>query len=368
PYGLTDVVFYTYYPPEGATLAQLKARINAGIGSVNYRGHGQITYWQWALGWNAGDIYGLTNTFYPIVFNVACLNGTHNLSYNCLSESWMAAPGVGASGNLGASSSSYTTPNDHFDRNLYWALYKDGVTHVGMAVDVSRVAMINAYPGYGLTNARMYHWFGDPAQDVFNCDGTGTPLGLSIAGPSATGPGPQSLTFTVTSGGSAVSGVTVTASDGIGDHPADPENFYTQGTTNSGGQVTLTVDSVEGDTIWVGAWRHNYAYDIMQVTVGSSGTGEGDTDQPPGLTMLPPAPNPASSAVRIEVGLGSESGLELRLYDLQGRIVSRADEGVLQPGAYSFELDLAGVPAGVYLLSATGCQESESHKILIIGR
>jgi hypothetical protein len=360
-YALTDIVFQTFYPPLGATAEDVENCINDGIGSVNYRGHGQNTYWQWSPGWNAGNIYSLTNTFFPIVFNVSCLNGNHPMSFNCLAESWLAAPGVGASGALGASASSYTTPNNTLDRNLYWAIYRDGTTCAGEAVDAAKIAMIAMYPSYGLTNARMYHWFGDPAQDVFNCDETGSPFGLELSGPSEIGPGTQDLSFTVTVDGSPESGVVVTASDGIGDHPDDPEGFYSQATTNASGQATLSVTAVEGDTIRVGAYKHNFAYDTIDISVGDYGIEEDEEGEDPAFTLAPPIPNPATGEIALLIGLSSPAEVLVRAYDVSGRMVETMGSAELQAGSHSLQWDLSELPSGVYMIVAS----SESGERLV---
>jgi hypothetical protein len=366
-YSLTDIAFDTFYPPEGATAAQLAARINENVGTVNYRGHGQATHWQWSPGWNAGNIYALTNTFFPPVFNVACLNGEHNLAYNCLAESWMAAPGVGASGTLGASASSYTTPNNTLDKTIYWSLYRDGITRAGEAMDAGRVAMMTAYPYYGSINARMYHWFGDPAQDIFNCDETGSPFGLELAGPAFVNAGPQSVTYTVTSQGSPVDGAVVCASDGVGNHPDDPEGFYACDTTDSSGEAVLAFNGTEGDSVLVGAWKHNFAFDTLGVDVGQEGV-ETDMGGPAPLALAAPSPNPSRGSISLAVAGGGVAPVALEAYDAGGRLVARRGPQDLQAGWNSLSWDLSGLPSGLYVVRArSGADVSESRKLVILG-
>jgi len=365
-YALTDLVFDTFYPPEGATAEELAQRISENVGTVNYRGHGQATHWQWSPGWNAGNIYGLTNTFFPPVFNVACLNGEHNLSYNCLAESWMAAPGVGASGTLAASASSYTTPNNTLDNGIYWALYRDGITMAGEAMDAARVDMITAYPYYGLINARMYHWFGDPAQNIFNCDETGSPFALELSGPAFVNSGPQSVTYTVLSQGSPVSGVTVSASDGVGNHPDDPEGFYASDTTDSSGQVALDFDGTEGDSVLVGAWKHNFAFDTLGVDVGPEGV-EGTEGTGAGMALAQPSPNPSAGALSIQLSVAGPAPVSLEVYDVRGRLVAVRDEGPLPAGWNGLSWDLAELPSGLYVLRArAGGRISQSRKVTLL--
>jgi hypothetical protein len=46
-YSLCDMTFYKIYPPEGGTNAMVSEWFNNGIGTVGYRGHGDVTVWSW---------------------------------------------------------------------------------------------------------------------------------------------------------------------------------------------------------------------------------------------------------------------------------------------------------------------------------
>jgi hypothetical protein len=364
PYTLLTPVFDTYYPPEGATAEQLQDRINEGVGTVNYRGHGLTTVWQWSPGWNTGDIYGLENTFYPVVYNICCNNGEHDLTYNCLCESWMDADHKGASGTCGASAPSYTTANHRLDREIYWALYDDGITNVGEGFATAVTGMIIYSGGLGQTNSRMYHWFGDPAMDVFNTDQVGAPFELVLSGNTMIGPGAQNQTYTVTSGGSPVEGVLVTASDGIGNHPDDPENFYAQGTTNSSGEVTLSFTAVALDDITVGAWKHNYAVDMLDVSVGETGIEGGSGIFT--LEMGAPAPNPCGTSASVYYTLPSMGEATLSVFDLSGRTVATIESGQLAEGAHTATWNTGSVPAGLYVIRLDTAGGSVAQKLMVV--
>ncbi|MEN8209570.1 MAG: C25 family peptidase propeptide domain-containing protein, partial [Candidatus Fermentibacteria bacterium] len=62
PYSLCDMSFIKVYPPEGGTAAMVSDAINNDIGTITYRGHGDVTVWTWAPGWSATNINALTNT------------------------------------------------------------------------------------------------------------------------------------------------------------------------------------------------------------------------------------------------------------------------------------------------------------------
>jgi hypothetical protein len=228
----------------------------------------------------------------------------------------------------------------------------------------SLINMIDFVGGLGVTNSRMYHWFGDPAQDICTTDALGAPFELVLSGNTATGPGTQSQTYTVTSNGSPVEGVLVTASDGIGDLPDDPENFYVQGTTNSSGQVTLNFTAVAFDDITVGAWKHNYAIDMMQVSVGDTGTG-GST---PGgmLSMAAPSPNPCSGTASVLYNIPSPGVAELSVFDLSGRTVATLSSGQLTAGEHTAVWDTSRAPAGLYVVRLDAGSGSVSQKLMVV--
>jgi len=364
PYSALDIEFTTFYPNEGATAEELQALINEGVGTVNYRGHGTVTVWQWGPGWNTGRIYNLENTFFPVVFNIACLNGNHTAIYNCLCQSWMDADNKGASGNFGASAASYTTANHRLDRAIYWTLYDDEISAAGEAMADAVINMINYTGGLGITNSHMYHWFGDPAMDIVTTDELGAPFALVLSGNGAIGPGAQSETYTVVSEGSPVEGVTVTASDGIGNHPDDTENFYESGTTNSSGQVTLSFTSVENDDITVGAWKHNYVYDTIIVTVGGMGTG--GTENDPMLFISSPRPNPCRSVASLDYTLPSTGYADLYVMDLSGRRVSTLVSGELAEGAHSVSWDTTEVPSGLYFVRLATTDGIATARLMVV--
>ncbi len=349
-YDLCDVTFYKVYPPEGGTAADVSSAINNGIGTVGYRGHGDVTYWSWSPGWNASNINALTNDLMPPVFNIACYNGQYYTGTTCLSEAWQWADN-GASGNLGATQPSYTTANHDYMKQIYIALYDTGLFRVGEAINVATEYVINNHGSYGLANARQYIWFGDPAQDIWTFDTAGEPGTLEISCPGSIAPGAQNVTITVTDGGSPVSGVNVTATDGIGGC-SDAMTFYEEGTTNGSGQVTLSFTAPSSGTIHVGAWMHDYEYDIeeMDIMVGV-GEGSGSTAD---LRLDRPVPNPVTTGASFGVGLPTTGAVSLEVYDVAGRLMETVFDGSLESGTHSIDwVPGSGLSNGVYFVRLT---------------
>ncbi len=166
PYNLCDVTFTKVYPLEGGTAADVSDAINSGVGTVGYRGHGDKMQWQWSPGWNYTHINALTNTYMPPVFNVACENGDYVPMGTCLCEAWQWAE-HGASGSLGATQSTLTIPNHDYMKQIYIALYNTGTFRVGEAINSATTYMIQHHGSSGISNARSYIWFGDPAMDIW---------------------------------------------------------------------------------------------------------------------------------------------------------------------------------------------------------
>jgi len=158
--------FTPLYASEGATDGDVSTAINAGLGIVNYRGHGSETGWSWKRGYDSEDVYALTNIGkWPVVFNICCYNGAIDRSSDCLAESWMKADG-GSVGNLSATRASYTVENHIFDKRLFLTIFDDGIGIISMVFNIAKNEIID-YSSNGKDNARMYLWLGDPAQDVW---------------------------------------------------------------------------------------------------------------------------------------------------------------------------------------------------------
>ncbi|NOQ21199.1 MAG: T9SS type A sorting domain-containing protein [Candidatus Aegiribacteria sp.] len=362
-YSLCDITFTKVYPPEGGTAAMVSDSINNGTGTVCYRGHGSTYTWQWSPGWYAGRINALTNTFMPPVFNIACLNGKHNTSGRCLSEAWQWAA-HGASGNLGATNTSYTIANNYYVKKIYMALYSTGTFRVCEAIMEATTYIISTQGAPGLTNAKMYIWFGDPAMDIWTFDSAGHPGELNISHPANILPGNQDVTITVTDGGSPVSGVNVTLTDGV-DNYGDGMTFYEEGTTNASGEVTINITAPSTGTVFIGAQLHNYRYDISWVVIG---TGiEGSPGAGPALSLETPLPNPVATGASLAFTVPSGGNVRLNVYDVSGRIVETVFNGHLEKGSHSVEWSPeSGIASGLYFVRLDTEEGSVTTQAMVI--
>jgi gingipain R len=350
PYSLCDLTFTKVYPPEGGTAADVSNAINNEVGTVTYRGHGSITSWTWAPGWTSANIDALTNTYMPPVFNIACNNGEYQNSTVCLCESWQWAE-HGASGNLGATQGSYTIPNHDYIKQIYIALYDTGLFRVTDATNAAAVYIIDTHGSWGIDNARMYMWFGDPAMDIWTFDTEGEPGALVISAPGSLFPGTQDITITVTDGTSPVEGANVTITDGVDNYGAGM-TCYEEGITNSSGQVTINITVPVSGTIHIGAFLHDYNYDLHYVIIG---TGIAESSGDAGVfTFERPVPNPITVTASIGFSIPSTGSVKLAVYDVSGRMVETILDGSLESGSHSIQWTPGSqIASGVYFIRLT---------------
>jgi len=365
PYSLISMTFTKVFPPEGGTAQNVSDAINNSVGTVGYRGHGDVTYWAWSPGWTETNINALTNTFMPPVFNIACYNGRFQDSGNCLSESW-AFGTHGASGNLGAADPSYTEANHTYMKEIYKAIYDQGIFGVAAAINASTVVTIAQHASLGEANAKMYVWFGDPAMEIWSFDAAGEPGALTITGPSILTPGSQSVTLTVVDAASVpVEGATVTLTDGVQGVSTDEQTFYEEGLTDAAGQATFNITVPSSGIIHAGAFKHDYTYSVISWTIGL-GVADGGSGPAPALEMGLPVPNPVTVSASIEFSLPATGYADLSVYDIAGRRITTIESGEMSEGQHLVQWQPGEVASGVYFIRLTTQSGSVARQVMVV--
>ncbi|HOA05062.1 MAG TPA: C25 family cysteine peptidase [Candidatus Fermentibacter daniensis] len=363
PYSLCDITFTKVYPPEGGTAQMVSDAINSSIGTVGYRGHGDEGEWSWSPGWTQANINALTNTFMPPVFNIACYCGRYQESGNCLAESWQFAT-CGSSGNLAANDPSYTIPNHDYMKEIYKAIYNTGLFAVREAIDAATAATIAVHGDLGITNAKMYFWFGDPAMEIWTFDEAGEYGVLSISGPSQIEAGAQTITLTVNRDGIPVDGATVTLTDGVSGTTNEP-SFYEKLVTDASGQVTFNVTIPSSGTIHAGATLHNNRSASMFWIVGV-GVEEDESTVPGDFWMSLPSPNPVTTSASVSFFNPTAGRVELSVFDVTGRLVGTVISGDMTAGEHSVEWQIGDVANGVYFIRLNTPSGSMSRQVMVI--
>lgn len=181
------VRFEKLYGGEEATNEQVVARLNEGVGILNYRGHGSETAWH---EWNGHDFNvdeaDLRNADrLPVIFSIACLNSAYQTEKRTMAEQWVLREGGGAVAVLGATRPSYTKINHDFNRYLFQAILVEGVEPIGLILGRATAKLFNQYgtDWMAQANMRMYTWLGDPSLrigQVFDVDPPPPPPGAVI--------------------------------------------------------------------------------------------------------------------------------------------------------------------------------------------
>jgi len=88
--------------------------------------------------------------------------------------------------------------------------------------------------------------------------------------------------------------------------------------------------------------------------LGNDGTGiEGDDFSGNPEVLFRIVGNPASETVIAEILLENQADTELKLFDMQGRLLSTLDAGILSAGIHSLEMDISSLSQGTVFLVCT---------------
>jgi len=95
-----------------------------------------------------------------------------------------------------------------------------------------------------------------------------------------------------------------------------------------------------------------------------------DQTQETGLLLSAPVPNPAASAVVFSMHMPRTGMIDLRVVNVEGRIVRTLQSGTLSAGRHDFEWNLANeqgarVASGVYFIVADGVVKDTRRAVVV---
>lgn len=238
------------------TASTVASAVNAGVGIINYCGHGAETYWV-TSNFSVTNVNNLTNSNkLPFIISVACVNGAYT-NRTCFAEAWLrATKNDQPTGAVGALMSTINQPwnspmcaQDHINDILTGISSVSQKYTYGGIVFNGFIKMLDEYNDYEVT--RTWILFGDPALMVR----TAVPQELPLTYQQQVPMGSSSIVFS-----STVNGAKVTLTNN--------HEILSSGLINNG-SVTLNIPQnlQPSDTIFVLATAHNYLpYDgIAQV-------------------------------------------------------------------------------------------------------
>lgn len=106
-----------------------------------------------------------------MVWSIACSNSKLDyvgatIEADCISEVWLEEPESGGVAAYGSTVASYTTANHELDRELFDAVYDEGITTHAQAIADAEAEMTLDSPTYGAKNSWRYLLLGDPEMTV----------------------------------------------------------------------------------------------------------------------------------------------------------------------------------------------------------
>lgn len=224
-YNFTDVD--RIYQGQGGSTAGISAAVNDGRSLLNYLGHGSGTSWS-SVPYSVSNVHQLTNTAWPWIIDVACLNGGIGAIGESFDESWMRAGSpaqpYGAVGVYGSSTSCSWVPPTLMQAESIDLLCAETSNILGVLMHAGIMKVLDDYgtTGVGLQMVEQYNLFGDCSMMVR----TDSPEAMTVAHQPVVPL--MTPTFSVDAG---VAGAMVTLSgNGV---------VYGTGTTDAGGTVTL---------------------------------------------------------------------------------------------------------------------------------
>ncbi len=238
-------VIDTLFRKNGDDYNDIHTSVSNGRVFVNYRGQGVSNWWS-PFDANPNS----TNPGYrlPVVMSATCGTGSYSSDgYPC--ETWMRAGTVGSPKGAVAfvSTSRIVSGGAHLrsvvNQNFYTGIFNLKMHNVGEALAHGKSYV---YTTYG-DEYEYEGWSvqGDPALDVW----TAYPVEADVTHSPTVPSGPSSYLVTVEDGGNPVPSALVCAW-------AEGE-VYETGTTDVNGNVTLSVNPVLADTMWVTVTGHN---------------------------------------------------------------------------------------------------------------
>ncbi|MCD4683208.1 MAG: hypothetical protein K8R86_08000, partial [Bacteroidales bacterium] len=254
PYSLQVPIFEQAYGGAGYTNTQVVDYVNTNsCGIFNYRGHGSATeLWQWCPqgSFTAQHVNQLTNEDRLFVFFDVCCDNMDIVAHagDCLCESFMKSE-VASVANNGAIIPSYTIPNHDYDKEMYKAIFDEGIYNIGYITNFANITVLNVHGTIGRSNVRTYLWLGDASIEPWTLQ----PADLAVTHDEQIFLGLSEFSVTVMGTGGPIENAMVCVSN-------DDQSIYGVGYTDASGYVQIVFDGPVQDpgTAKVTVSAHNH--------------------------------------------------------------------------------------------------------------
>ncbi|MCK5785098.1 MAG: T9SS type A sorting domain-containing protein [Candidatus Sabulitectum sp.] len=347
--------------------------LNAGPANVYHSSHGGPTSFSLP-----GGSYGvssfmalqnISNGGLPAIWHsISCLIG-HLDNYECMGDAWIASPNGGGFGcfnaryGWGSPSNPGGGVSEVLTQRVYEEDWVEGQIALGAIHSMGRDEMSPYTQEIHDWVVKEYNLFGEPELPVWTADAPN----IAAAHPASI-PGATTVTVTVTSGGSAISGARVCLWKG--DDWATAEVYEVEN-TNGSGVVNIPVAPSTTGQMLITVWAHNYISYLGTITVSGAGIeeqGEGTTYV---TAISTPYPNPAANNAAIPFSLANAGTAEVQVFDLTGRTVATPASGDFAAGQHTINWDLTGsngasIPNGFYSVVITTGDTVMTERIMVL--
>jgi hypothetical protein len=142
------------------------------------------------------------------------------------------------------------------------------------------------------------------------------------------------------------------------------------GLTPASDSFVWVIPDVHGDSCKVKAiafgpgWQYDESDSCF--SIWSAGTEESRSVPVTQTKLLGAFPNPLTNATRVEFQLSQQSLVSLRVYDVSGRTVATLADGVMKPGIYHRDWEVAPTAtSGIYFIRLETTNYSEARKLIL---
>lgn len=209
-------------------------------------------------------------------------------------------------------------------------------------------------PGSGGAEVQGYNLFGDPELPMWLIPG-GL---LSVEHPSSIEGTCLIPVHVTSSSGISVENARVCLQKG----PWQTGEVYEVGYTDAAGQVSLWVDPQTLGEIDVTVWAHDFDPSFSSISVNSLGVQEEGIVYHTALIEV--SPNPSASPVTLSFSLSETIHVELRIFDIAGRLVSTPASDVYGCGIHQVPVD--DLCSGIYFVRMESGGFSDTQRFVVI--
>lgn len=348
------------------SFATVKQELAEGTSFVHHDGHAGYTSMMKFNTWEINDsdfvtVNGIDHTT-PIFYSHGCNCGGFDYS-SCIATRLVSGPYISVGGIFNSRYGWFNEgqtegPSIHLHREFENAIYGLGFYQFGWAQTVSRIATASWVTAMGQWEQNALRWnfytiniLGDPVMRIF----TDTPSEAMVDWDlSVLGEAQLRATVSLNSDPAESAGIAILDTAGV---------LIGFGRTNISGyaDITLSEPVFPEDSIMCYVSGENIL--LKETTLVAIEVG---TDKPKIHTLLESYPNPFNPDATIAYSLSHNSETDIRVFDLQGKLVEILYQGYQTAGSHKLLFRAEDLAAGVYICRLQTADQTRTQKLILL--